>query len=93
MWRRGAWTDPCGGDYFQLKLGELLARDHNLPEEIGGSPALLLGDPGDISWQRAGEDTSFASAQSSGHRGRQQPWMLGTPQKASPVKASKSPTW
>lgn len=25
LWRRGAWTDPCGGDDFQLKFGELLA--------------------------------------------------------------------
>ena len=27
LWRKGARTGACGGDYFQLMCGELLAKD------------------------------------------------------------------
>lgn len=79
-----AWTGPCGGDYFQLKFGELLARDYNLPEDVGEGLELLLWEPGGIFWHRAGEkDTLSTSVQYPsrilGSQRRQQPSMLGDP--------------
>ena len=58
MWQKGAWTGPCRGDCFQLKCGELFARDHDRKQRQAGflrrlrGPGIVaLGPRGHISVQ------------------------------------------